>query len=115
MKKTVYLIEDDTGIREMLEYLLINIQCKVFSYATARLFLEKMETELPDLIILDIMLPDGNGEAICRQLKLNAETNHVPVLLMSANFSQDTYADDFITKPFEIDDFMERTQVLLSA
>ena len=48
MKKTVYLIEDDTGIREMLEYLLINIQCKVFSYATARLFLEKIETELHD-------------------------------------------------------------------
>ena len=119
MEKTICIVEDNSDIRELLEYLLINRGFKVLTCATLNIFSQKIVTIVPDLIILDIMLPDGNGLDVCARLKSDDATSHIPVLLMSANLSNsvkagDSAAEDFIAKPFDIDDFMNRVQRLVA-
>jgi len=113
--KTIFILEDDTDIREMVEYLLKG-QYKVQGFASFASFKKGMqEMNRPDLVVLDIMLPDGNGIDICKELKADPQTGHIPVVLMSANINSrqqigDIPAQDFISKPFDIDDFVHRIQ-----
>ena len=115
MSKKVYLVEDTADLRALVEFLLTRMGFSVESFATATDYLKRIAQGLPDLVILDIMLPDGNGIEICNKQKQDPTTSHVPVLLMSAN----TYSgneiqerDDlqFIGKPFDIDDFSNRVR-----
>lgn len=115
MKKNIYLVDDDDNIRMLIEYLLGDIGFDVSGYATAAGFQERMGQSLPDLVILDIILPDSNGLEICRELKSNKATAHIPVLLMSANLdnkmiAKTALADGFFSKPFDINDFAEKVQ-----
>jgi len=80
--------------------------------------LEGIEGKTVDLLILDVMLPDGNGFSVCKTLKSNIETKHIPIMLMSANlnshgFGSEWNAQDFIQKPFDIDNFVARVSFLL--
>lgn len=113
MKKIVYVVEDNDDIREMIEYLLSSEKYDVYGYATAFAFKEQLKVSNPDIIVLDIMLPDGNGFEICDQLKSSEVTKDIPILLMSAHanisdIKQVSQAEDFISKPFDIDDFISR-------
>jgi DNA-binding response OmpR family regulator len=117
MKKTIYLVEDNADIRELIGHLLPRADYELSGFGTAESFKQKMETGLPDLIIMDIMLPDGNGVDICTGLKANTSTKKIPVLLMSAHQLYtsgpgDPIAEDFISKPFDIHDLMGRIQRL---
>ncbi len=119
MQKTVCLVEDDTNIRELVEILLESSGFRVVSCSTRQSFHVKMESERPNLIILDVMLPDGNGLDICAGLKENETTRSIPVLLMSADHSNRgkeaaTRAQAFIAKPFDIDDFQLKVETLVS-
>ena len=112
-KKCIYLLEDNDDIREMLIYLLAEENYEVSAYPTVKTFNEVMKKGKPDVIVLDIMLTDGNGIDVYNRLKSNAITNHIPILMMSANAQ--FYADkiennaiNFISKPFDIDDFIKR-------
>lgn len=72
-----------------------------------------MQKGKPDMCVLDVLLTDGNGIEVCESLKSNQKTNHVPVLMMSANaklynVKKNCNAEDFISKPFDIDDFVKR-------
>lgn len=113
MTKTIYIVEDDTDIRGLIEYLLNRMDYIVLGCATVEIFRKKMAIKFPDLILLDIMLPDGNGETVCRELKEAAATSHLPILLMSANRPTETYANDFINKPFDIETLVQKVQGLL--
>ncbi len=119
MEKNIYLVEDDADIRELIRYLLSKYGYNVFQCATAHIFREKMKELFPDLIILDIMLPDGNGVDICTEIKSNEATRHIPVLLMSANINNalkfnESAAEGFISKPFNIDDLLEKVQHIVA-
>ena len=119
MEKNIYLVEDDGDIRELIRYLLSKYGYNVFQCATAHIFREKMNELFPDLIIMDIMLPDGNGVDICAEIKSNESTRHIPVLLMSANINNalkfnESAAEGFISKPFNIDDLLEKVQHMVA-
>lgn len=111
MKKKVVLVEDNESIRELIEYILADHDIEVVSFATAGNFREAKAAVSPDLYILDIMLPDGNGIELCKELKAEQDTQHTPVIMMSAHFDKvedQCEAQDFIAKPFDIDQFLSR-------
>jgi DNA-binding response OmpR family regulator len=113
MEKCIYVVEDNANIREIIEFLLVEEQYEVKAYPNVKAFWQEMKTSTPDLIVLDVMLPDGNGIDICKELKRNAKTHDIPVMIMSANNYLRTVkdkcaAEDFINKPFDLNDFVDR-------
>ena len=113
MKKNICVLEDNDDIREIIEIILQQEEYEVMSYATIEAFWKRPKTENPDMFVLDVMLPDGNGLEVCNELKSSASTNKIPVLIMSAHSNittmrQKCNAEDFISKPFDINDFVHR-------
>lgn len=120
MTKHIHIVEDDEDIRFIVEYLLIDEGYEVESFGSATEFSAAVKMFKPDLIILDVMLPDGNGISICRELKTNKETLDIPIIIMSAHAAEksvleEACADDFISKPFDLDHFLERIKEQLPA
>ena len=117
--KEIFIVEDDQDIRELIGFLLESHDFKVTSFPTAEDFQIAILTSFPDLILLDIMLPDGNGIQICKELRENDNTIGIPVVLMSAHADakllQDHCANDFLPKPFDIDDLISRVNRHLKA
>jgi len=112
MKKRIIILEDDLYIRELLELLLKEEQFEVYSFSRAKDFLQDVASIEVDLFLLDVMLPDGNGIDICKQLKNSNSSAGTPVILMSANYNglNPCPAEDFIRKPFDIDDLSKRVR-----
>ncbi len=120
LKKNIYIVEDNDDIRELVGYLFESEGYHVTSFANATEFKTHLATSLPDIFVLDVMLPDGNGMDICNKLKANNATANIPVLLMSANtnmtyIGKESRADDFISKPFDIDELVKRVSTLLGS
>jgi two-component system phosphate regulon response regulator PhoB len=118
MKKYIQIVEDDGDIRFIVEYILEDANYDVETFINATSFMHRSKTEGVDLIILDVMLPDGNGIDICRQLKGHDTYKQVPVIIMSAHAGsksilEEACADDFINKPFDLDYFLTRVNRIL--
>lgn len=116
--KTIYIVEDETGIRDALQLLLSFENYDVRSFATMEAFNKRDKTVNPDIFILDVMLPDGLGTDICNQLKKEAGTSDIPVMIISAHAKGDNVllaceADEFIAKPFDIDDVLAKIKNLI--
>ncbi|MXV16661.1 response regulator [Hufsiella ginkgonis] len=111
--KVVYVLEDDADISDLIAYILCEAGYNVEQCGTVRKFNEVVTRSLPDIFILDVLLPDGNGLEICKQLRTDPVTRNIPVLMMSANKTRRDIesfgcAVDFISKPFNIDHFRQR-------
>ncbi len=111
MKKCIYIVEDNDDIREILEYLLTEEHYKVKAYPNVKEFWIQMAKHLPDMVVLDIMLPDGNGIEVCERMKTETNTYAIPVMMMSANYQFNDFkdkcgAEEFISKPFDINNFV---------
>lgn len=116
----IYLVEDDDNIRKLVSYALIKegFETKEFSAPTE--FWEELETNIPSLVLLDIMLPGEDGLSILRKLKENAATENVPVIMLTAKGSEfdkvtglDAGADDYIAKPFGMTELLARVRTVL--
>ncbi|TKC09379.1 response regulator transcription factor [Pedobacter frigoris] len=119
MPKLIYIVEDDQDISFIVEYILIEEGYLVNTFKTARAFNTQMKLNWPDLILLDVMLPDGNGIEICHSLKTAATTTHIPVVIMSAHAAEtaileEACADDFISKPFDLEHLIQIIKNTLS-
>jgi len=115
MKKCIYIVEDNPAIRDVIEFLLTEELYEVKACSNTKAFWLQMNKHKPDMIILDIMLPDGNGIDICTELKKNIKTYDIPVMMMSANnhlnyVKSKCTAEDFINKPFDLNDFANRVE-----
>jgi DNA-binding response OmpR family regulator len=115
MKKCVFVLEDNDEIRELFTYLLEEESYEVHAYPTAASFRESLEHSLPDLLVLDVMLPDGNGLDICCELKEDPKTESIPIIIMSAHaeisdMKKKCEAEEFIAKPFDIQNFIDKVQ-----
>jgi len=116
--RKIFLVEDDQSIREILEIVLSSENYDVQSFSTVRAFTQRDPNVDPDLYLFDVMLPDGSGIELCKELKKNFQNKDVPIIIMSAhaqlkNFSDDCQPDDFISKPFDIDNLLVKVQEIL--
>lgn len=119
MKKRIHVLEDDQDIRYIIEFLLKDEGYDLQLSSTFAELKSKLNEGLPDLFIIDVMLPDGNGIEICEDLKTDIFTRHIPVIVMSANpeskdKSVTASADDYISKPFDLDYVVKRIDKLLT-
>ena len=116
----IYIVEDDASIREIETIALKNSNYMVQAFERASVFYEKMEELLPDLILLDIMLPDEDGYRIVRRLRSNPKAKNIPVMMITAKTTEmdmvkglDDGADDYIRKPFSVMELLSRVRALL--
>ncbi|MDY2922078.1 MAG: response regulator transcription factor [Eubacterium sp.] len=116
----ICILEDDDNIREIENFALKNCGFVTEPAASAKEFWEIMEHKIPQLILLDIMLPDEDGISILTKLKKNPEWKKVPVILVTAKTSEmdkvkglDTGADDYISKPFGVLELISRVKAVL--
>ena len=120
MGKWIYYVEDDTSIRELVLYALKTAEFQVMGFENAASFYKRMKEQQPDLILLDIMLPDEDGVSILKKLKSRPDTENIPVIMMTAKSSEydtvlglDSGADDYITKPFGVMDLISRVKAVI--
>ena len=120
MGKWIYYVEDDTSIRELVLYALKTAEFQVMGFENAASFYKRMKEQQPDLILLDIMLPDEDGVSILKKLKSRPDTENIPVIMMTAKSSEydkvlglDSGADDYITKPFGVMELISRVKAAI--
>lgn len=116
----IYIVEDDSSIREVETIALSTAGYQIRGFEKASSFFAGIEEELPDLVLLDIMLPDEDGYSIIRSLREDAETKELPVIFVTAKTSEfdmlkglDDGADDYIRKPFSVAELLSRVRALL--
>ena len=116
----IYIVEDDASIREIETIALKNSGHTVNAFEKARDFYRKTEDMVPDLILLDVMLPDENGYDIVKKIRKNPVTKQIPVIMVTAKTTEmdmikglDEGADDYIKKPFSIMELITRVKALL--
>ena len=116
----IYIVEDDTDIREIEAFSLKNSGYTVVSFECAKDFYKKVSEKVPDLILLDLMLPDEDGLEIVKKLRTMHQTRKVPVIMVTAKSTEidkvkglDMGADDYITKPFGVMELISRVKALL--
>lgn len=116
----IYVVEDDKNICEIESYALKNSGYEVEEFGCAADFYKRMKVRIPDLVLLDIMLPDEDGLSIVQKLRGEEETKELPVILVTAKATEldkvkglDRGADDYISKPFGIMELISRVKALL--
>lgn len=121
MAKKIYCVEDDASILEMTSYALKTSGFDAVGFPDAASFQKQLHRSVPDLVLLDIMLPDANGLSILQSMKESpAPISNVPVIILTAKTSEldkvkglDLGADDYITKPFGILELISRVKAVL--
>ena len=126
MPKKILIIDDDPDLVEAVTMILESKNYEVTAAYGGVEGLQKAKAESPDLIVLDVMMPDKDGFTVCKELKAHPELAKIPVLLLTAVVSyiattrytqqmgMDTEADDFMDKPVEPEVLVKRIEALLS-
>lgn len=116
----IYLVEDDDNIRNMMAYTLSVSGFEVQGFEKATPFFEAVKNRTPDLVMLDIMLPETDGITILKQLKNDKTTAHIPVIMATAKGTEydkviglDLGADDYLAKPFGMLEMVSRVKAVL--
>ncbi len=116
----VYIVEDDKDIREIESFALKNSGYRVEEFSSAEEFYKKLKEKKPDLVLLDIMLPDEDGLAIVKKLRSTQDTKKLPIIMVTAKGTEldivkgfDIGADDYLTKPFDVMELISRVKALI--
>ena len=116
----IYIVEDDKNIREIETFALKNSGYQVNDFECAADFYAKMQEKTPNLILLDVMLPDEDGLSIVKKIRSNSESRKIPVIMVTAKTTEidkvkglDMGADDYLTKPFGVMELISRVKALL--
>jgi DNA-binding response OmpR family regulator len=120
MMKLIYCVEDDPGIRELISCTLNTADFTVIGFEEPQGFLVELKKKIPDLILLDIMLPRTDGMTILKKLKQDSLYCDIPVIMLTAKSMEidkvnglESGADDFITKPFGVLELIARVKAVL--
>ncbi len=113
--KTIYSVEDDQDIAKIIQVSLTKSGYMVYTLPTVKAFWEAFKNKKPDLILLDLMLPDGSGMDLLKSLRFDVQNNNIQVIILSAKRMTmdkveglDSGADDYIEKPFDILELISR-------
>ena len=116
----IYCVEDEASIRELVVYTLHATGYEARGFADGKAFWTALEKELPELILLDIMLPGEDGLQILKRIRTNSRTADLPVIMVTAKGTEfdkviglDSGADDYIAKPFGMMELVSRVKALL--
>lgn len=116
----IYCVEDDSGIRELMLYTLKSSGMEAKGFVDGKELFEALKKEIPELIMLDIMLPGEDGVSILKRLRLNPITADIPVIFATAKGTEydkviglDLGADDYLAKPFGMMEMMARIKAVL--
>ena len=116
----IYIVEDDENIREIETIALKNSNYMVSAFEKAKDFYKKLDDIIPDLVLLDVMLPDESGYDIVKKLRKNSATKRLPIIMVTAKTAEmdmikglDDGADDYIRKTFSIMELITRVKALL--
>lgn len=113
-KKKILIADDDQGITDAVQMLLEEVDYSV-EVATDGETIKKINTEMPDLILLDVWMSGEDGREICKFLKAQDKTKNIPVIMISATrelsqSAKEAGAEDYLAKPFQIDDLLEKVE-----
>ena len=119
-KQSVYIVEDDASIRKLQIYAHKNSQFDVTGFESGKSLMAQLEIKVPDIILLDIMLPEEDGLAILSTIRQTGAYADIPVIMVTAKTSEidavkglDLGADDYITKPFGVMELVSRVKAVL--
>ena len=120
MSVNILVIEDEPDIRKNLEYNLGREGFKASSVGSLNEANEKLKSKKFDLILLDLMLPDGSGLDLCKKIKSKSETETIPIIILTAKDDEvdkvvgfELGADDYVTKPFSVRELILRVKAIL--
>ncbi len=120
MPNPIVIVEDDESIRTMLDYYFKSLNYEVLAFESGEAMFDALGNTVPELCILDIMLPGMDGLEILRCLRVAEHTRHVPVIMLTARGTEmdkvtglEQGADDYITKPFGLMELQARVKALL--
>ncbi len=121
MSGTILIVDDEADIRSTVEFNLGREGFRTVTAGNGREALERAaETPRPDLIVLDLMLPDISGTEVCRQLRQSPQTRGIPILMLTAKTDAidrvvgfEVGADDYVTKPFSVRELVLRIKAIL--
>ncbi|MDR0854498.1 MAG: response regulator transcription factor [Clostridiales Family XIII bacterium] len=118
--KTIYILEDDTNIRELVIYALKSSDYEAVGFAEPSSFYDELERTIPDLVLLDIMLPEEDGITILKKLRQADRTSSLPIIMLTSKGNEidrvqglDQGADDYVTKPFSVVELISRVGTVL--
>lgn len=117
--KRVLVVDDDPDVLEVFQEVLETEHYKVYPLLSPRYIFKTIKDFRPDLIILDIMLNGMDGRAVFKELRQNAETAGIPIIMASARYdenyiaSQKYHPDDYLEKPFNIADLLRKVGALM--
>ena len=120
MTSKVFIVEDEPDLRDTLTYNFESEGFTVESFSNGESFLEALEKTIPNLVILDLMLPGISGLDVCRELRSNENHNNIAVVMLTAKSEEidrivgfELGADDYVTKPFSVRELILRVKVLI--
>jgi two-component system alkaline phosphatase synthesis response regulator PhoP len=120
MPGTITIIEDESNIVELVKYNLDREGYHTISAGNGRKGLELVRQELPDLVILDLMMPEMDGITVCKQLRADPQTKSIPIIILTAKSEEadrvlglEMGADDYVTKPFSPRELVARVRAVL--
>jgi DNA-binding response OmpR family regulator len=117
----ILAVDDDKDILEVLQFILEDSGYQVDTLSDGHHLFDSINSQLPDLILMDIMLNGLDGRDLCKNVKLNNKTHNIPVIMISASHNisdvlrQDCAPDDFLAKPFDINILLNKIQRQLAA
>jgi len=120
MTTTILVVDDEDDLRKVLEFNLLNAGFRVLTAANGADAIRVAELELPDLVLLDVMLPDIQGTQVCQSLKTNPETRGIPIVMLTARGEEidrvvgfELGVDDYIVKPFSVRELILRVRAIM--